>query len=154
VELPPQQRRRRATAVVVVGVVVGTVLVGGALAWRLGALDELWPATTTTTTAAAPPGPTATVAVSARLRIKTTPAGADVLDVSARVPRLLGITPLVVPWEVAPGDGPRTLELRLVGHVPAVARVAPPSPSTTGETVQVEVEAALRPLPSEPDGHR
>jgi hypothetical protein len=153
VERLPQQRRRHATAAVFIGVVGGAALVGGALAWRLGALDRLWPEATTTTTAP-PPGPTATVGVSARLRIKTTPAGADVLDVSARVPRLLGITPLVVPWEVAPGDGPRTLELRLVGHVPAVARVEPPSPSTTGETVQVEVEAALRPLPGDPDGHR
>jgi hypothetical protein len=86
--------------------------------------------------------------VTARLRIKTTPAGADVLDVSTGVPRLLGITPLIVPWEVVPGDGARTLQLRLAGHVPAVARVDPPSPSTTGGPVHVDVEAALRPLPT------
>jgi hypothetical protein len=92
--------------------------------------------------------------VSARLRIKTTPAGADVLDVSAGVPRLLGITPLVVPWEVVPGDGARTLQLRLPGHVPAVARVEPPAPSASGEPVHVDVEAALRPLPTTPPARR
>lgn len=152
---PPAHRRRRLSAAVVV-VCVGALvfIIGGVGAWRTGVLDSLLPGAPPPPPTTTAPGPTATVAVSARLRIKTTPAGADVLDVSGRVPRLLGITPLVVPWEVAPGDGPRTLELRLLGHVPAVARVNPPAPSATREVVQVDVEAALRALPNEPEGHR
>jgi len=151
---PRRPEPRRAGAAIVAGVVVGLVAVGVGLAWRLGHLDPLLLALDPPPPPPPPSGPTATAAVSARLRIKTTPAGADVLDVSAGVPRLLGITPLIVPWEVAPGDGARTLQLRLPGHVPAVARVEPPAPSASGEPVHVDVEAALRPLPTTPPARR
>jgi serine/threonine-protein kinase len=145
---PHRPEPRRAGAAIVAGVVVGLLAVGVGLAWRLGHLDPLVARLDPPAPLPPPSGPTATAAVTARIRIKTTPAGADVLDVSAGVPRLLGITPLIVPWEVVPGDGARTLQLRLAGHVPAVARVDPPAPSTTGGPVHVDVEAALRPLPT------
>jgi eukaryotic-like serine/threonine-protein kinase len=151
---PRRPEPRRAGAAIIAGVVVGLAAAGVGLAWRLGHLDPLLVAIDPPPPSPPPSGPTATAAVSARLRIKTTPAGADVLDVSAGVPRLLGITPLVVPWEVAPGDGARTLQLRLPGHVPAVARVEPPAPSASGEPVHVDVEAALRPLPTTPPARR
>jgi hypothetical protein len=150
----PRRPEPRTGAAIVAGVVVGLLAVGVGLAWRLGHLDPLLVALDPPPSPPPPSGPTATAAVSARLRIKTTPAGADVLDVSAGVPRLLGITPLVVPWEVVPGDGARTLQLRLPGHVPAVARVEPPAPSASGEPVHVDVEAALRPLPTTPPARR
>ena len=142
---PHRPEPRRAGAAIFAGVLMGLLAVGVGLAWRLGHLEPLL---ASIDPPPPPSGPTATAAVTARLRIKTTPAGADVLDVSAGVPRLLGITPLVVPWEVVPGDGARTLQLRLAGHVPAVARVAPPAPSPSGGPVNLDVEAALRPLPT------
>jgi serine/threonine-protein kinase len=150
----PRRPAPRTGAALVVGVVVGLLAVGVGIAWRLGHLDALLAALAPPPPPPPPTGPRATAAVSARLRIKTSPAGADVLDLSDGVPRLLGITPLVVPWEVAPGDGARTLQLRLPGHVPAVARVEPPAPSASGEPVHVDVEAALRPLPTTPPAHR
>ena len=143
--------RRRPGAAIAAGVVVGLTLAGLGIAGRLGHLDPVIDAVTALTSpepAAEPPRPTtplATQKASARLRITTDPAGADVFDVSGSVPRLLGITPLVVPWEIAVGDPGRELLLKLRGHVAARAQVAPPPPSATKEPVVLDVAATLRP---------
>ena len=141
--------QRRASGALAAGVVFGIAVAGLGIAWRLGRLDPLIAMISPPPTVAPPTTPTAraTVAASARLRIKTTPSGADVFDVSAGVPRLLGITPLVVPWEIAVGDASRVLLLKTPGHVPARALVEPPAPSTTKEPVWLDVEATLRPVP-------
>jgi serine/threonine protein kinase len=148
----PGSRRyaRRASWAVAAGVVIVLGVAGVGVAFRLGHLDEM-----IAMISPPPPSPVtstvkATAAASARLRIKTTPPGADVFDVTSGMPRLLGITPLVVPWEVAPGDGSRALLLKLQGHVPARAVVDPPAPSSTNEPVWLDVEASLRTAPARP----
>ena len=139
--------RRGPTAPLLFGLTLGLMIAGLGIAFRLGALDPLitamgggvpLPSTTT-----AHVGMTASEAASARLRIKTTPSGADVFEVTGGVTRLLGITPLVVPWEIAVGDPAKELLLKLPGHVPARARVEPPRPQGNGP-VTLEVEAVLR----------
>ena len=158
--LSVQQAPRKPGAAVAGGVVVGLLLAAIAIAGRLGHLDRVLDTIVdVTTTEASPPAPPprpaplrATHKASARLRIKTEPAGADVFDVSSTPPRLLGITPLVLPWELAPGDPGRELLLKLRGHVAARARVEPP-PSARGlappskEPVILDVAAVLRRQP-------
>jgi hypothetical protein len=149
----PGSRRhaRRASWAVAAGVLIGLGVAGVGVAFRLGHLDAFiamisppqQPVPVTSTVKA-------TAAASARLRIKTTPPGADVFDVTSGVPRLLGITPLVVPWEIAVGDGSRALLLKLPGRVPARAMVDPPPPSSTNEPVWLDVEASLRAAPARP----
>lgn len=147
------QPPRRASAALFVGVAIGLLVAGVGIAFRLGHLDPLLARLSPAEPTDQPPGLRATAPVSARLRIKTTPPGADVFDVTTGVPRLLGITPLVVPWEIAAGDPGRELQLRMGGHVSARARVEPPAPSPTGDPVWLDVEAALRPTPN-PDAPR
>jgi serine/threonine-protein kinase len=142
-----QVQRRRGGGAVVAGALIGLVVMGVGVAFRLGHLDPFLASVQTPAPPPTPTGPTATSAASVRLRIKTDPSGADVFDVTGGVPKLLGLTPLVVPWEVSAGDSGRTLQLKLRGHVPAQARVEPPAPSHTGEPVWLDVEATLRPLP-------
>jgi hypothetical protein len=144
-------RRRRPVIAIALGLFLGVGLAVGLIGWRLHSLGvELPFAHLWMPPAAMPPPPPgskrATVAVKARIRIKTTPVGADVLEISSGVPRLLGITPLVVPWEVAPGDLPRQLLLKMAGHVPARATVDPPQTAApNGQPVWLDVEATLRP---------
>ncbi len=150
-------RRRKAQAAIAAGVVGGVVVAAVCIAFRLGHLDPLVAQIVGTSSAEAPSSPRpppqrATHKASARLRIKTEPAGADVFDVSSAVPRLLGITPLVLPWEIAVGDAGRELLLKLPGHVAARARVEPPPSarglaSSTREPVVLDVNATLRPVP-------
>jgi serine/threonine protein kinase len=149
----PGSRRhvRRASWAVAAGVLIGLGVAGVGVAFRLGHLDQFiamisppqQPVPVTSTVKATAPA-------SARLRIKTMPAGADVFDVTSGVPRLLGITPLVVPWQIAVGDGSRALLLKLPGHVPARAMVDPPPPSSTNEPVWLDVEASLRAATARP----
>jgi len=141
--------KKRASAAIVFGVVVGLAIVAGAVAYRLGHLDRVI-AMVNPPPPPLPSGPVAAADVSVRVRIKTTPPGADIFDVSSGVPRLLGLSPLVLPWEVKAGDPGRELQLRLNGHVPARARVEPPAPSPRGEPVWLDVEATLRTLQTPP----
>ena len=144
----PRRSGRAASFALFAGVLIGVSVAGAGIAFRLGHLDPLIAILTTPLPMAPPPTNTvkAAAAVSTRLRVKTTPAGADVFDISAGVPRLLGITPLVVPWEIAVGDASKALLLKLPGYVPARAVVEPPSPATNSELVWLDVEATLRPI--------
>ncbi|MDP2340787.1 MAG: serine/threonine-protein kinase [Deltaproteobacteria bacterium] len=156
-----EAKRRKPGAAIAAGVVVGVLLAGVLIAGRLGHLDDLLDRIVDVTSPDPPPTPAprppptlATEKASARLRIKTQPEGADVFDVGGGgVPRLLGITPLVIPWEIAVGDPGRELLLKLPGHVAARARVEPPSSarsktSTPKDPVVLDVKAALRPQPA------
>ena len=153
--LSTQAPPRKAGSAVAAGVGVGLFLAAVAIAGRLGHLDALSAAVIAavggsaapTSTSAPPrvPRALATVKVSARLRIMTEPAGADVFDVGGALPLLLGITPLLLPWEIAVGDPGRELLLKLPGHVAARARVDPPLPSSANEAVLLDVNATLRP---------
>jgi len=149
-------RPRRTWPAVVAGVAVGLLVAGGVVAERTGAIDAWlrplltrWsataPAPTKTTTT---PGPRATEATAARVRIKTTPVGADVFEVTADGTALIGITPLTLPWDISVGDGGREFLLKKQGFVPSRARVDPPPASPTGEPVWLDVEATLRVLPT------
>ncbi len=137
---------RGASVALFAGVLIGVGVAGAGIAFRLGHLDPLIAMLLPPPPLPLPPPTTvrATAATAARLRVKTTPAGADVFDISAGVPRLLGITPLVVPWEIAVGDPSKALLLKLPGHVPARAVVEPPLPLTGGGPVWLDVEATLR----------
>ncbi len=160
--------RRTPGAAIAAGVVVGVLLAGVGIAARLGHLDGAIDAVVESAGSVAaddppaplrPRGPVALQAASARLRIKTDPPGADVYDVTPPrhqqgsgsgqqgVPRLLGITPLVVPWTIAAGDPSKELLLKLPGHVTARARVEPPPPSGQRDPVTLDVDATLRPVP-------
>jgi serine/threonine-protein kinase len=155
-----EPKRRKPGAAIAAGVVVGVSLAGVLIALRLGHLDPLerfFRERVVDVTSPPPPPPArappsiATEKASARLRIKTEPAGADVFDVGGAVPRLLGITPLVIPWEIAVGDPGRELVLKLPDHVAARARVEPPSAarskaSSTKDPVILDVAATLRPV--------
>lgn len=145
------QARRTPGVAIAFGVVVGVLLAGVAIAGRLGMLDPLIDAVVLVVEPAPevtrPAGPVAVAAVQSRLRIKTDPEGADVFDVTTGVPKLLGITPLVVAWDVAIGDPSKELVLKLPGFVSARARVEPPQPSSSGEPVTLDVGATLRPSP-------
>jgi len=144
----PRRSGRAASVALFAGVLIGVGVAGAGIAFRLGHLDPLIAMLTPPPPMAPPSTNTAkaTAAVSTRLRVKTTPAGADVFDISAGVPRLLGITPLVVPWDIAVGDPSKALLLKLPGHVPARAVVEPPLPAANGEPVWLDVEATLRPI--------
>jgi serine/threonine-protein kinase len=142
-----QVRPRRGGGALIAGAMIGLVVMGVGVAFRLGHLDDLMAKVQAPRPTAPTTGPVAEADVSARLRIRTDPPGADVFDVTGGVPKLLGLTPLVVPWEVSAGDGSRTLQLKLRGHVPAQARVEPPTPAAAGGPVWLDVEATLRPLP-------
>jgi serine/threonine-protein kinase len=145
------QGRRTPGVAIAFGVVVGVLLAGVAIAGRLGMLDPLIGAVVLVVEPAPevtrPAGPVAVAAVQSRLRIRTDPEGADVFDVTSGVPKLLGITPLVVAWDVAVGDPSKELVLKLPGFVSARARVEPPQPSSSGEPVTLDVGATLRPSP-------
>ena len=142
-----QVQRRRGGGALLAGALIGLTVLGVGVAFRLGHLDGLLASVQASEPTPQPAGPKAKADASVRLRIKTEPSGADVFDVTGGVPKLLGLTPLVVPWEVRAGDGGRTLQLKLRGHIPAQARVEPPTPSVGGEPVWLDVEATLRPLP-------
>jgi hypothetical protein len=142
-------RRRSPWPAVAAGVVVGLLGAGVMVAGRFGVFDpwlEQWAhgaSPTVDTTMAR-----ATSAVSVRLRIQTTPVGADVFEVLPSGIRLIGLTPLTVPWEVAVGDPGRQFQLKKKGYVTSRARVDPPSPSADGKPVQLDIDATLRPVPA------
>ncbi len=142
--------RRTPGMAIAAGVVVASLVAVVGIAWRLGKLDDVIASASAWVSPPPPPepvrakGPVATAAATARIRVTTEPAGADVFDVTTGAPRLLGITPLIVPWEITIGDPSRELLLKLSGHVPARARVEPPPPSPSGEPVVLEVGATLR----------
>lgn len=132
------------------GVVVGLVLCTGFIAWRLGRLDpliarvEAWRQPPVSgPPAPAPAAPAGPHARSARVRIRTVPAGADVLEVQNGLPRLLGITPLTIPWDVEQAPATRELVLRKDGYVVAKATLRAPAPAER-EPVWLDVEATLR----------
>jgi serine/threonine protein kinase len=150
-------RPRRTWPAVVAGVVLGLFVAGGVVAQRTGALDvwlqpvlARWPGTPPATPKVPLAGPRAIEATAARVRIKTTPVGADVFEVTAEGTALIGITPLTVTWQVDVGDGGREFLLKKPGFIPSRARVDPPPASPNGEPVWLDVEATLRALPSGP----
>ncbi len=141
---------RRPWAAIAAGIALGLALCVGIIAWRLGSLDplivRLWAHDTSATTPHAPPPPAGPFAEQARVRIKTTPAGADVLEVQGGLPRLLGVTPLTLSWDVAKDPRRRELVLRKNGYRVARATLDPPAPrAVASEPVWLDVEAALRP---------
>ena len=141
---------RRPWAAIASGIVLGLGLCAGVIAWRLGTLDRLivrlWATDTTSTTTHVPPPQHGPFAEQARVRIKTTPAGADVLEVQGGLPRLLGVTPLTLSWDVLADPHRRELVLRRSGYRPARATLDPPAPrGTPSEPVWLDVEATLRP---------
>jgi hypothetical protein len=95
-----------------------------------------------------PPGPvdaTATPrAKQVRLRVTSTPSGADVLEERDGLPRLLGVTPLTVAWNPEQEPGPKVLMLKREGYLPASARVPAPAAGPR-EPVTLDVSAALKP---------
>jgi serine/threonine-protein kinase len=141
---------RRPWAAISAGVVIGLIACGGLVAWRLGGLDPLLrelglldepaPVAPPVTTSASAPGP---LARSARVRIKTVPEGADVLEVVDGLPRLLGITPLTLEWNVEAQPRARELLLRKEGYAPSKATLTPPA-AAEREPVWLDVEATLR----------
>jgi serine/threonine-protein kinase len=144
-------RPRRTWPAIAAGVAIGLVVAGGVVAARTGALDE-WLQPVVGNRVQTPPstpldGPRATEATAARLRIKTTPVGADVFEVTSDGTTLIGITPLTLPWDIAVGDGGREFLLKKAGFVPSRARVNPPPAAPNGEPVWLDVEAPLRVLP-------
>jgi hypothetical protein len=152
---------RRPWAAILVGVVLGVVVLVAGGAWRLGLLDGAIDAAvdavqSNARTRIGPPqlhagGPTPVVArgplaKKARLRITTEPPGADVLEDHDGLPRLLGTTPLTLPWDVDSEPGTRRLTLRKAGYVAASATVEAPG-AQEREPVVLDVAAQLRPLP-------
>jgi serine/threonine protein kinase len=153
---PGMRPRRPASArwwtwpAAVSGMVLGLLVVGLFAAERSGLL-ETWLASTSPEPSdepvvSAPVGveTRASAAATARLRIKTTPLGADVFEVTPQGLRLIGITPLTLPWDVVVGTPGREFLMQKRGFVPARARVAPPPPPPGGEPVWLDVEATLR----------
>ena len=140
---PTQLLPRRPLGALAAGAGLGLVLAAVVVVWRLSVLggrDAQVDATT--------PAALATVArapVSAALRITTNPAGADVLEVVDGTSRLLGVTPLVVRWQVHVGEGPRELRLRKTGYAQARAVVLPPPPPPDRREVWLDVEHQLQP---------
>ncbi|MCC7072214.1 MAG: protein kinase [Deltaproteobacteria bacterium] len=140
---------RRPWAAIAAGIALGLVLCVGIIAWRLGSLDplivRLWAHEASTSTVHVPPSPTGPFAEKARVRIKTTPAGADVLEMQGGLPRLLGVTPLTLSWDVAQEPRRRELVLRKHGYRAVRATLDPPAPrSAPSEPVWLDVEATLR----------
>ena len=141
---------RRPWAAIVAGIALGLALCVGIIAWRLGSLDplivRLWTRDAGSSTPHEPPPPTGPFADLARVRIKTTPSGADVLEVQGGLPRLLGVTPLTLTWDVANEPRRRELVLRKNGYRAARATLDPPAPrGSPREPVWLDVEATLRP---------
>jgi serine/threonine protein kinase len=133
---------------VAAGITIGLALCAGLVSWRLGGLDPLIArlrapvprATLMMTAEPAVPGP---FAKQARVRIRTVPPGADVLEIHDGLPRLLGTTPLTLSWDIPADARPRELLLRKDGFHPARARVVPPPPADR-EPVWLDVDAVLR----------
>jgi serine/threonine-protein kinase len=139
--------QRRPWRPIVAGVGVGLALCSAFIAHRL---DHLMPllARIQADGDASPVEPPAvmtagTSARAARVRIKTTPAGADVLEVQEGLPRLLGITPLTLQWDVEHAPHTRELVLRKDGYAAAKAILRPPAPGRS-EPVWLDVQAVLR----------
>ncbi len=139
-------------APIAAGIVLGLVLCVGGLAYKTG---HLQPLIARVRAQIDPPGveepapvvsnePRATSephAKKARVRITTTPPGADVLEEHNGLPRLLGITPLTINWDVKPMT--RELVLRKTGFIPSRATLIPPPPAPR-EPVLMDVDAILR----------
>jgi|GEM_PF-1099877 len=142
---------RKPWAAVATGVVLGLAIALVFVAEHTGALEEFLEQLLSPPEPASAPlawkGPRATEATAARLSIKTTPASADVFEVTAEGTRLVGLTPLTLPWDVAVGDPGREFLLKKAGFVPSRARVDPPPAAPNGATVWLDVEATLRSLP-------
>jgi serine/threonine-protein kinase len=144
-------RPRRTWPSVAAGIVVGVLIAAVIVADRTGALEE-WLASVvvaeeTPAPSFHPPGPRATESTAARVNIKTSPVGADVFEVTPEGTKLIGITPLLLPWDIAVGDRGREFFLKKAGFVPSRARVDPPLASPNGAPVLLEIDALLRPLP-------
>ena len=146
---PHLRRRSQPWRPIAAGVVVGTVLCAGLLTWRLGHLDSLFAAARSL---AAPPlaapavravTPVGPHAQEARVRIRTWPEGADVLEVQDGLPRLLGVTPLTLDWHVDQHPLTRELILKKNGYLASTATLPPPAPAAR-EPVWLDVEATLR----------
>ncbi|MBI1946218.1 MAG: serine/threonine protein kinase [Deltaproteobacteria bacterium] len=140
---------RRPWAAIAAGIVLGLAICVGLIAWRLGSLDplivRLWAGETGASTPHEPPPQHGPFAELARVRIKTTPPGADVLEVQGGLPRLLGVTPLTLTWDVAKEPRRRELVLRQSGYRAARATLDPPAPrGLPSEPVWLDVEATLR----------
>ena len=142
-----QRPPKRPILAIAAGVTIGLALCVGVVAWRVGSFDPIvarllapTPIPTTTPAYSTSEGP---FAKQARVRVRTTPSGADVLEVQGGLPRLHGTTPLTITWDIASDAKPRELLLRKDGFHPARARVAPPKPSDR-EPVWIDVDALLR----------
>ncbi len=92
--------------------------------------------------------PDGSFAQRAKLRIKTIPPGADVLEEIEGLPRLLGVTPLTIGWDVNAAPRARHFTLKKDGFVSSTANVEPPS-ARGSEVVWLDVDAALRPQRAE-----
>ena len=152
-KLTVRRKPKTPWAAISLGVLLGLAICAGGVAWRLGYVDE-WltrarpqidvlraraTTSTTVTGAGAPHGP---LAKRAKIRVTTEPPGADVLEVQGGLPRLLGVTPITLDWDV--DAHPRELLLRKEGYTPSAAAIAPPAKAFS-EPVWVDVEAVLRP---------
>lgn len=157
-----QRPPRKPWGPIAAGVVVGLVVCIGALAYKLGHLQP-WiergrvllesqtiigrgasPAAQDDPAHALTPQPRVTTgphAKKAKVRVTTSPPGADVLEEVNGLPKLLGITPLTIDWDVTPMT--RELVLRKAGYVPSRATLVPPAPAAK-EPVRMEVDATLR----------
>ncbi|MCC7109394.1 MAG: protein kinase [Deltaproteobacteria bacterium] len=141
---------RRPWKAIAAGIVLGLGLCAVGITWRLGGLDplivRLWAAETTAGTSHQPPPPTGPFAGQARVRLKSTPPGADVLEMQGGLPRLLGVTPMTLEWKLAESPQRRELVLRKPGYRAARATLDPPAPrGAPSEPVWLDVDAALRP---------
>jgi serine/threonine-protein kinase len=143
-------------AAIALGVVLGLALCAAGASWRLGFVDQWFAlakpwlvehgvlASTSPaidTSSDAPPIPQGPLATIAMIKIVTEPAGADVLEVQGGLPRLLGVTPLTIKWEVDPH--PRELLLRKEGFKPSTATIPPPA-KADAEPVWLDVSAVLK----------
>lgn len=152
-----QRPPRKPWAPIAAGIVLGLVLCVGGLAYRTGHLQPLIArARAQIDRAIDPPAPvqerapvesnqprvtTEPHAKKARVRITTSPPGADVLEEHNGLPRLLGITPLTIDWTVQAMT--RELVLRKNGYIPSRATLVPPPPAAR-EPVLMDVDASLR----------
>ena len=113
----------------------------GAFAWRSGLAARFLgtpPPPSPTPAAPAPTGP----ARQATIRVQSAPPGADVVEVQDGLPKLLGTTPLTLPWRVEPGASARVLTLKMTGRRPVRATVQPPAPHAR-EPIWIAVDAVL-----------
>lgn len=144
----------RPAAAVALGMVIGLVMCVGLIVWRLGWIEGIRARmerasaaiASAPSSAAAVRGP---LAARAQLRVLTTPAGADVLEIVDGLPRLLGLTPMTMEWSVGQRPEPRTLVLRKEGYETGRVTVEPPLRASSGpadRAVWVDVELTLQPL--------